>query len=466
MPRFLALTHDKPTVSIELSSTKTIYTTSDQIQGNVVIYTPVALHVEDLRIDFIGATRTHVERGTTAVAVSGRTEAFHQFLKLSQPDISGHIPSDGILRAGTTHSVPFLFAIPEHLLPRACRHRVCHPSVRDAHLLLPPSLGGTGEDLAPEMASIKYGVYVKLTCCTIARVSEDGKREVQVSKARILRVMPRVEELPPLDTDGGGKDYTMSHVKTLRRGVLKGKWGTLTMRGSQPPAICLRPSIDKRHSTVATVDLQFDPHDELVSPPRLGSLHTRLKTITFFSSTARGDFPTKRIKETQDLTRGFHAESISLSHRWLAAVEWTRSEGRSYHARITVPVTLPVDKTFIPTFHSCLISRVYKLKLELGVQNMLGVNLTIKIPLQVTSVLAPSSPGGEPERLPVRAATPTPDYTEQPPQVDTPQAVDGNYVGEYFSTEEAWASLLGPNVLEDAPPGYNNTSTMLYVSVH
>jgi hypothetical protein len=60
-----------------------------------------------------------------------------------------------------------------------------------------------------------------------------------------------------------------------------------------------------------------------------------------------------------------------------------------YTASIIVPITLPPGKAFVPTFHSCLISRIYALELCVSYQtpnaNALASSVTLKIPLQVTS---------------------------------------------------------------------------------
>jgi len=57
-----------------------------------------------------------------------------------------------------------------------------------------------------------------------------------------------------------------------------------------------------------------------------------------------------------------------------------------YTAQILVPVTLPAERTFVPTFHSCLISRVYTLNLHLGIHSV-GVvpSVELKIPIQVSA---------------------------------------------------------------------------------
>lgn len=158
----------KPEIKIVLQSKRKVYSTLDRLQGFAIITPNNDIFFEDIDIDFVGTSRTYVERLTTAAAVSGRSQAFHQFLRLSQPGIAAHYPEDRILRAGQEYKIPFVFVIPQQLLPRICGHGVSNSTVRDAHTQLPPSLGDCeGEkhldDFAPEMASVRYGVYAKIT---------------------------------------------------------------------------------------------------------------------------------------------------------------------------------------------------------------------------------------------------------------------------------------------------------------
>jgi len=51
-----------------------------------------------------------------------------------------------------------------------------------------------------------------------------------------------------------------------------------------------------------------------------------------------------------------------------------------YTAAIYVPVTLPRDKTFVPSFHHCLISRSYTL--ALSVCHGFSTALELRVPIQ------------------------------------------------------------------------------------
>ena len=416
----------KPEIKVNFVTKKKTYTTLDRIEGTVTVTAPIDIPFDTLDIEFVGTSRTYVERLTTAAAATGRSEAFHQFLKLSQPGLEQYFPEDLVLRAGITYEFPFVFAVPQQLLPRVCQHGVQNDSIRDCHLRLPPTFGDkdlssrqkTDDDMAPDMASVRYGIFVKIT--ELKYKGEDAWRAVIASKARRLRVIPAVEEQPPLHVQKEDGEYVMRREKTVRKGLLKGKLGSLVMEAGQPSALHIKSydNPEARSTTMATVMLRFDPLDGDVPPPKLGNLSSKLKVTTFFASTARHAIPAKNAS-LLDLSQGIHAEQLNLSARCMANVEWQKQDpsnpltqvrrdsamstgslelgttpeasesykgGVFYTARLLVPVHLPANKAFVPTFHSCLISRIYALKLDLSVSSVgIGSRMELKVPLQVTS---------------------------------------------------------------------------------
>jgi len=409
-------------VRISLHRRKRIYTTLDKLDGHISIVAPVDTTFDAIQIEFLGTVKTYIERVTSAAAVSGRSEAFHQFLKLEQPRLRQFYPQDSILKAGQTYELPFIFAIPRQLLLRTCVHKTQTPLVRDAHLQVPPSFGDRDfdgcsdefDDLAPEMASIRYGVFARIL--RFKTVNGETYPSNLASKVRKVRVMPVVDDEPPLVVGGEESDYVMRRERTIRKSVLKGKLGMLVMEAVQPQSLRIEISAnpDSRTTTVVTINLRFDPTDDTATPPKLGSLVSKLKVTTFFASTARQTFPSKHAS-LLDLSQGMHTEQLTLSSRSMANVDWTKRDpppksavpharhdscdsdsptapsatyqGASYYtARLLVPMTLPLTKAFVPTFHSCLISRTYQLRLDLGVHTA-GINpsMDLKIPVQISA---------------------------------------------------------------------------------
>lgn len=491
--RLRALYHAaKPDVDILLNHRKATYTTLDKLEGVVRITPPADTHFDDIDIEFVGTSRTYVERLTTAAAISGRSEAFHQFLKLQQPGLHQYYPEDFVLKAGRTYEFPFVFVIPQHLLPRVCRHRVESARVREDHLQLPPSFGDRDrddkadclDDMVPEMASIRYGVFARISKNKLQ--GDEVVRATVASKAKRLRVIPATDEQPPLAITND-PEYTMRRERTIKKNVIAGKLGTLVMEAAQPASMRLRARNDEEQQpAVATIMLRFDPVDEKAPPPRLGSLASKLKVSTYFASTARSTFPAKAAS-LLDLSQGLHSEQLNLASRCVANVEWKKHEagkddmrqrrdsalslypvtsadipspstsykGKSYWtAKLVVPINLPTRKSFVPTFHSCLISRVYQLKLELGLHTAgLGGSVDLKLPLQI------SCEGSRGNNSPRRASVASNmEFVTDDEDVGaffearTRHVPDDQFVGR---SRVGSVAPTAPAADDDAPPGYS-----------
>lgn len=367
-------------------------------------------------IGFVGISTTFVERLYATPAMSSGTSAVHQFLKLTQPMPESSYPQPRILEAGRTYEFPFLFVVPQELLPRVCNHAVDHRSVHEAHIQLPPSLGGdsTLDDFAPEMANIKYQVAAR-----ILAMNEYSCDKLDLAhKAKTIRIIPAADEQPPVNVEGPDSEFTMRREKALKKGLFKGKLGTLVMEAAQPSSLRLPSNYaeaDESVSGMATIKLRFDPTDSGCPPPRLGSLNSKIKVSTWYASRARPILPNKKCIMF-DAHQGVHSESVSLSSRSMGAVEWkfnkeseldlTRRDSAlsasSFHqsspsetyqgqgfytAEILVPITLPAKKHFIPTFHTCLSSRTYGLNLSLGIHTsgVGGPSIDLRIPIQISS---------------------------------------------------------------------------------
>lgn len=379
-----------------------------------------------------GSTKTYVDKLASTATMNGRTEATHRWLRLLQPILRSQLPENGTIEAGRTYTFPFTFVVPTHLLPRACAHKCENSHVKEAHLLLPPSFGDPElsghddkllDDLAPDMTRVSYSIRVKLT-----KWNNDGSENVVMEASKKLRIKPAYEEQAPLTIDHD-EEYYGRQEKTLRKGFMKGKLGRLVMEAVQPSSFRLPatapgdgiPSI----TTMAKVRLRFDPHETNSPPPRLGSLSSKLKVTTFYASTPRRAFPT-RTTTFPNMSQGYISESLPLSSLCVASVDWHRhgpeitapqpydlerrdsalstiSVGCSnqiiptpsshhrvhlpyYTAAIVVPLSLPTNKHFVPTFHTCIVSRVYTLGLTLTTHGQpLGPSLSLKLPVQISA---------------------------------------------------------------------------------
>ena len=413
------------------------YTSLEPIQGEVTITTSSDMSFDDLYITFEGSIKTYVEIASSS-PTNDRTKAFHTFLRLVQPMDGAAFPEPRVLEAGKTYNFPFNFNVPEQLLPQSCKHPKAENFPENTHLRLPPSLGdpmvaavgkSLMDDMAPDMGSVAYSIRCRMT----GGKGTSGKIRVIAEASKKLRIIPAVPEEPALDAEGGmNEDYKLRKEKTIKKGFLKPKLGRLVMQSAQPTSLRLPPVRSESEAsvtTMATVNVRFDPADESCQPPRLNNLQAKLKVATYYSSVPMRTLPTNSNDFRFSSIQGLYVETINLSSRCLSNQQWEKCEasassrrdsgwsgpkpdipepssaykgGSYYVASIMVPISLPKsNRVFVPTFHSCLLSRTYAIDLSLSIQppstTVTSPVLHLKIPVQISSE-------GNPKALPAISA--------------------------------------------------------------
>ena len=421
-----SLMKTKPSISFLLKDDQQdtfapTYTSLDQINGDVVI-TPVQdTRFSEVYITFEGVAKTYVEKVATTSPTNGRTEAFQSFLRLVQPVERSDME---VMQAGETYKFPFTFVVPEKRLPQSCTHEVDNPGISDMHLDLPPSMGDPMmacdgkhllDDMTPEMGVISYALKARIT----AGRGPTGKHSIIAEGARKVRIVPAIEEHPPLDVQvDHSDDYKLRTEKKMRKGFFKGKLGCLTAEADQPKSLRV-PSIRSDRTspvtTMARVNVRFDPANENIQPPALSTLAAKLKIATFYASVPMRDIPRRSVDFHYSSTKGIYVDVLNLSSRCIGSARWEKypytpevrrdsmlstvsgpakmPEPSAYYKGATfyctsllVPITLPRTKLFIPTFHSCLLSRIYALDFSLTTSGAgLQPTLHLKVPIQVSS---------------------------------------------------------------------------------
>ncbi len=342
--------------------------------------------------------------------------------------------NDFTVQPGQTKSFRFHFVVPAQLLPTACKHSVSGEHVHEVHQNLLPSMGEfllPLDDLAPEMSKITYGITAKL----IARPSEDAslKNMKAISVAhRKMHIIPAIAETPPLQISPKNPCWQPSTTKSLKRGMFKGKLGTINVSTTQPRALVIDPSKKQQPSTMATVIFKFYPQDARAKPPRLGAITSKLRAITYSSVRSMEIIPDESTRcKNHERFSGSYNNGVNLSSRWVNNVKWEwnvpapayarRDSGYStaslettssaastnscasedtlprqqeeqkgwWQATVPIPVTLPKTKTWLPTFHSCLISRFYTFVLVTSIHtpsaSVPSTQITLRVPIQIAS---------------------------------------------------------------------------------
>lgn len=400
-----------------------IYTTGSKVSGVLVIKTARDVRFDSLEIMFIGASRTRID----GMAAPHSTQ--HTFLKQEMPIPITSYPVPRIYEAGLTYSVPFNFVIPSHLTINACNHDIRDDVIREHHLSLPPTMGSwEKDDFSPEMARVEY--YIK------ARVMQDaetgGKRAKLIEASQQVRLLPAHPEAAPLNVTKDDKLYTMSKSKTLRKSILSPKSGKVTVTAHQPRAVMVNPDGHSISDTNVQLDLEFEPATSQALLPKVTNVSSKITALSYFSSGGINIFPnhSDRNRSFGSDGRGLYSSSTSLSSTILtlgdmawqqhltahrcdsgydsdmtsaesvmssrSSSDGRRRRGRKYSSKgrdapyynttsLQVTVKLPENKKmYIPTFHSCITSRVYILSLTVTVS--LGgssSNITLGLPLQV-----------------------------------------------------------------------------------
>ena len=211
------------------------YTSLDEIKGEVSITVPCDTSFDDIYITFEGSTRTFVEKIATTSPTSGRSEAFHTFVRLVQPIDYSAFSNSQVIEAGKPYKFPFTFVVPNTLLPQNCNHAKREGFPEGGHMTPPPSLGdplvasmgkALMDDLAPDMGTIAYSIRGRIASGRGA----NGKFKCIAEGSKKLRIIPAIEEQPPLDVilEGDDRyDYKMRREKNIKKGTFKGKLGCL-----------------------------------------------------------------------------------------------------------------------------------------------------------------------------------------------------------------------------------------------
>ncbi|KAK0718156.1 hypothetical protein B0T26DRAFT_646004 [Lasiosphaeria miniovina] len=394
-----------------------IYTSGSPLSGDVTITTKRDVRFDSIQILLVGSTQTKTDGLNSLNLVT------HTFLKLVMPIPESTYPVPRVLETGQTITIPFNFVIPNHLTISACNHERLSGQLQDQHLLLPPSLGGWDkDDMSPIMARIDYSIKAR-----VLRQADVGSKMVRIMEAtQPIRVLPASAEDPPLNISAADKLYKMTKSKTVRKNLMATRVGQLTAEALQPSAALLQSNgLGIASHPLAQVSLTFEPTSADVASPRVTGVSGKIISHTFYSSGTIASFPNLGTwSQPFDVERrGVYSASTPLPSMKVSHTPWAqrpfaaavrRDSGYSsdvdgncgqeggfdngkksskaastspiYHTTtLEIPFKLPSDKKmFIPTFHSCLASRVYTLQLSLDVTiGSTRSNVSLTMPLQV-----------------------------------------------------------------------------------
>ncbi|KXJ95190.1 hypothetical protein Micbo1qcDRAFT_157024 [Microdochium bolleyi] len=400
----------RPDMEIHIDNhyAKKVYSTASVVAGHVDITCAADTPFHRVHILLLGTARSRID----GVNIPQITE--HTFLKLEMPIPAASYPTPRVLEAGATYKIPFHFVVPQALTTSACSHRVANGAVQDHHTRLPPSMGAWDrDDLAPAMAQVEYVVRARL-------FRDDPSQSKVFEVAHPINVLPQTFEDAPLSISPTDTIYAMSKTKTLRKNILSAKSGKVTVSATQPPAAMVSADGRSAADTSVCVDLQFDPATADAIPPKVAITAAKVTAHSYWSASGvqtmpnlgdglrspadgRGSYPgaanlaitapvhdnswKQHLPQQARRDSGYGSETASDSDNTRSGSKNGKKTSLMHHStRVQVPVKLPTDKKmFIPTFHSCIVSRVYVLNLNVTLTTGAGstVHTTLAVPLQI-----------------------------------------------------------------------------------
>ncbi|KAH6962743.1 hypothetical protein DER45DRAFT_590669 [Fusarium avenaceum] len=359
-----------------------IYSSGSVVKGHLVISPATDICASSIIISLDGTTtiRTVGQKLTTTTT--------HHFLKMDliSSDVFNLISKT--LKKNQIYKIPFQFILPNELDPTACTHNAVSATITDKHLLLPPTMGGMWDrdDMSPGVVEIRYGI----NACIAATTSLSTDQTQDLMATRAIQFIPRSTESPPVHVSLTGPRYKLQGTKYLGSNSFKQPLGVISATAMQPEPLHLQS-----YGTVITpssvdVTLTFNPDNDTTPPPKLEGVSLSVRSCTWHQAELYQAFPDQI--ETPSFRQPF-TSTIALTVE-CPQITWTRhvdsrlddkNQGNTsaafYSSTLRLPLSLSsIGKMFLPTFHSCLVSRTYEVCLRLTFKKG---GLTIIAPLQI-----------------------------------------------------------------------------------
>ncbi|KAJ5355646.1 hypothetical protein N7517_010255 [Penicillium concentricum] len=355
---------------VNSSSDSPTFKPHDIIDGNI-LFTPLhETKTEDISITFKGMARIEAENMNTHLPLP--------FSKIQKPFLSMELPiydylwDTKTLKPGKSYRMPFKFIVPGELPIHACHHECANHQIQQEHLQLPASLSYHAtksheiHDMSPEMVEVVYSINLALW----QRDGKAGRSKKIQESTHPVQILPTRNEHPPILVPSKNKYYKLRAENSLFTGMLRHACGKFAACSAQPPAIwihSLQPT-KMDASTSIKIDLRFDPAHLGQFPPNLLAAEFQLRAMTFFGMEPWQDYPDLTDISTWGARREFWSDCVALTANDEVQMDWkSQAEGERtiFTASIETSISLPTHRRYPPTFHSCLVSRVYSLKARL-----------------------------------------------------------------------------------------------------
>ncbi|KAF5583267.1 hypothetical protein FPCIR_9113 [Fusarium pseudocircinatum] len=361
----------KPEVQILINGhfNSKVYTTNSEVSGVVNITPARNTRYDRLDISLDGLSETRRDGPDMTHMTS------HRFLRLEMP--IDEYPNK-VLEAGVTYTFPFIFNIPAHLSSKTCTHKTTSEDVWERHMALPPTLGGwEKDDMAPDMARVTYSIKAYV----LTRAKQGFN--ITLGNSHSINVMPTSFEEPPLNITERDDLYKIERSKKVKKNIFSASQGRISAVAAQPAAIHLTKEGYEASGSSIPISFTFEPSAADVIPPQFTSASLKIQAHTWFRDQPMMNLPT----QGSSIANFGYPFAVSLPKaspkvQWTQNVDMTSTKDSPiFHtATVEIPFKLPTaDKMFVPTFHSCIISRAYTVKIVMEGD----VKMDLTVPVQV-----------------------------------------------------------------------------------
>ncbi|KAF4155546.1 hypothetical protein CNMCM8927_008598 [Aspergillus lentulus] len=373
------------TTTIKISEPKQGYTTWDLIEGTITVTVNDETAFDNINITFEGSSRVSLLRPIT---LNQEIKASHTFLTMQQHIDKAEYHTSRTFAGARCYTYPFKFVIPGELPMRSCIHNGDEASVPKSHAELPPTMHLENDS---QLCRISYLIHA-----TVFRkdVGNGANEEIITASTRNMHFTPT---FPCSIQAHSPYEYSIGHdVEGDRKSPALGRLTLVAPAARVGQYTALKHSSATNLDTCIYVQLRFDPVGD-AQPPRLRTLYSTLQASTTFN--AKLDAGPRAVGEIALDPRyeGAHVKTTSLPSIDVSSIRWvkygsTRSpgslgsqypfasssntrepinsssygDGLYYTASIIIPIVQPGSNAFLPTFHSCLVSRTYLLDLNLS----------------------------------------------------------------------------------------------------
>lgn len=307
-----------------------------------------------------------------------------RFLDIKFPLHESTLPPEKTFIKNQQYYFKFVFEVPDHLSEASCNHFICNDLIRKAHLQPPPSFGdpiiaGLGSslcnDFAPPACKIIYMIQVRLN----RKSYVSARQQIMLQKSLKIRVKPTGDVFNS-SLMYSGDQYCLEQSIDFPKARSKSTSGRLlaTLIAPEYFYLPLRGTDGLMHQTIRLC-LRYEKNGGNGDMPRIYSLGGRITATTFFTESCHHDIPTKR-KDIFGNRINFSDSILTTFSYSIASLQWTSEQSDCYSATLLVPIK-GSHPLIIPTFHSCLISRIYTLDLLVKLHGARSIKLTAPMPI-------------------------------------------------------------------------------------